>query len=513
MVSILHSALLYCLEGQIVQVEADVSDGMPGMELVGRLAREVTEARERVRNAIKNSGFELPVRKITLNLSPANIPKVGTGFDLAMAICILQATGVVRPDRTKDAIFLGELTLSGMTNPIHGILPLVLCAKRAGFSTCYVCAQNAEEAALAEGMTVYGVQDLAGLVSHLNGRSGLHPAGRCATLQEQGAGYEQDLKNVHGQSLAKRGLEIAVAGSHNILMSGPPGAGKSMLSGCIPSILPPLTLEECLEVTSIYSVAGKLPKGSPLITKRPFVSPHHTVTDIALTGGGFHPRAGLVTLAHKGVLFLDEMPEFNRSVLENLRQPLEDQKIMIARNGGSFSYPADFMLVGAMNPCPCGAYPDKSKCSCTTTQRRRYMGRLSKPLLDRMDLCIHVQGLNYRELSDSGQEEDSKTVRSRVVAARRIQEARFGKTKCNARMKPDEITRFCALDEKCNALMESAFERLSFSARGYHRILKVARTIADLAGEERIREEHLAEALMFYRTDPEEAIDAERRPG
>ncbi len=503
MVSVVHSAGLHCLNGYIVQVEADISDGMPGMELVGFLGSEVKEARERVRMAIRNSGIALPLRRITLNLSPANIRKYGTGFDLPMAVAILQSMGCIKEDRIADSVFFGELNLSGMLCGINGILPLVLCAKMAGFRKCYVPKENAHEAALVNGMEVYPADSLCTLVRHLNDEE---PIAKMPDIsfdfeRDTYTDREHDLKYVQGQPFARRGLEIAAAGLHNMIMIGEPGAGKSMLSKCLASILPPLTMEERLEVSSIYSVAGKLKDDQMLIGKRPFINPHHTVTDVALIGGGQNIRAGLAALAHKGVLFLDEMPEFKREALECLRQPLEDGEIRISRNQGSYTYPADFMLVGAMNPCPCGAYPDRMRCSCTEAQRRRYLDRLSKPLLDRIDLCIEVRNLQYEELSTEIKQEDSKTVRKRVEMAHKIQLERFHRPLFNARMSREEIEKYCVLSGAGSKLMEEAYSKYRLSARGYYRILKVARTIADLGGSERIREEDLIEALHFRYTD------------
>lgn len=501
MVKYVHSVGLRCLEGYIVRVEADISEGMPGMELVGYLGSEVKEARERVRMAIKNSGFSFPLRRITLNLSPADIRKSGTGFDLPMAVCILQALGIVEGANTEDAVFLGELNLSGNLGAIRGVLPLVLQASKAGFRKCFVPKENAAEAALVTQMEVYPVTTLQELVSHLQGEGVIERMIKNAgDFYAKEVRYECDLKYVQGQPFARRGLEIAAAGLHNIIMVGEPGAGKSMLSKCLPSILPPLTLEESLEVSSIYSVAGRFPKDGMLMRERPFVAPHHTVTDVALTGGGLYPKAGLVALAHKGVLFLDEMPEFTRSSLEILRQPLEDRRIMVSRNGGNFTFPADFMLVGAMNPCPCGAYPDRSRCSCTTAQRKRYLERLSRPLMDRIDLCIEVKNLRYEELTSAAPMEDSATVRARVHEAQKIQFARFGGARFNAQMSRAQIEAFCALDREGTELMEQAFENYRLSARSYHRVLKVARTIADLDHQRNIKTIHLIEALRFRNT-------------
>ncbi|MCR5267403.1 MAG: YifB family Mg chelatase-like AAA ATPase [Lachnospiraceae bacterium] len=503
MVSVVHSAGLHCLNGYIVQVEADISDGMPGMELVGFLGSEVKEARERVRMAIRNSEIAMPLRRITLNLSPAGIRKFGTGFDLPMAVAILKSMGAIPESSTEKSVFFGELNLAGSLSAINGVLPLVLCCAKAGFEKCYVPADNAAEASAVNGMEVYPVDDLAQLIRHLRGDDPIEnrTSGNAGNTEADRDRYEHDLKYIQGQPFARRGLEIAAAGLHNIIMIGEPGAGKSMLSKCLPSILPPMTTEECMEVSSIYSVAGKLPKDHCLLTERPFVHPHHTVTDVALIGGGQYPTAGLAAQAHKGVLFLDEMPEFKREALECLRQPIEDREIRIARNTGNFCYPADFMLVGAMNPCPCGAYPDRTRCSCTDTQRRRYLDRLSKPLLDRIDLCIEVRNLQYEELVGERKQEDSKTVRKRVEYARRRQLERFCSPMFNARMNREQIERYCALKPEGEKIMEQAFTKYHLSARGYYRILKVARTIADLAGVDQILSEHLMEALHFRYTD------------
>ena len=425
-----------------------------------------------------------------------------------MAACILQAIGAIPQGKTEDAVFFGELNLSGDLGPIRGILPLVLHAKKAGFCKCYVPHENAAEAALIREMEVYPVSTLQELTKHLNGQCSLERYVKQDFEHAKAeAVYEYDLKYVQGQPFARRGLEIAAAGLHNIIMIGEPGAGKSMLSKCLPSILPPLTTEEQLEVSTIYSVAGKFPKGGTLIRERPFVSPHHTVTDVALTGGGISPKAGLLALAHKGVLFLDEMPEFKRTALESLRQPMEDRKILISRNGGSYMFPADFMLVGAMNPCPCGAYPDRSRCSCTTAQRRHYLERLSKPLMDRIDICIEVKNLRYAELTGDGPTEDSKTVRKRVEEAKRVQFARFAAPRFNSQMSREQIETFCGLDAEGMRFMEQAYEKYRLSARSYHRVLKVARTIADLDHRKDIATIHLIEALRFRYTDLLEGKD------
>lgn len=502
MVSVVNSAGLNCLEGYIVQVEADLSDGLPGMELVGYLGSEVKEARERVRMALRNSGFIIPLRRITVNLSPANIRKSGTGFDLAMAVSILQSMGIINERSTKGAVFFGELNLSGELCGINGVLPLVLCAQKAGFTKCFLPLNNVSEGAFIENMEIYGSDTLLGVIRHLCGLKCLKKVERNTEyssgylLTEE---YENDLKYVQGQALAKRGLEIAAAGLHNVLLVGPPGAGKSMLSKCIPSILPPLSEEECLEVSSIYSVAGKLPDNASLITKRPFVSPHHTITDIALSGGGLHPRAGLIALAHKGVLFLDEMPEFKRSSLEMLRQPLEDKKIYIARNGGSFSYPADFMLVGAMNPCPCGNYPDMNKCHCSDVMRERYLSKISGPLLDRIDICIRADKIVPDNLLNRKEEESASAVRERVIAAAAVQRERFKglNISFNSRMNNSQTEEFCRLGKKEASLLSDYAVKNEISARSYYRILKLSRTIADLAGAENITEEHILEAFRL----------------
>lgn len=516
------SCVLSCgingIDSYIVRAETDISEGMPMFELVGYLGSEVREARERVRTALKNAGHQMPVKRVTVNLSPANIRKQGTGFDLPVAVSILTAMQELTQESVADTVFAGELLLSGKVSGIRGILPIVLAAKGAGCRRCIVPKDNAAEGAVVDGIEIVGVEGLSQLTEYLKGVCEIESerfSGKTLLASQSGSGC--DLKDVQGQHFVKRGLEITAAGLHNAIMLGPPGAGKTMLAKCIPTILPPLSLEECLEVSAIYSVAGRLGKGHNLITKRPFISPHHTVTDKALAGGGAVPHPGSISLAHRGVLFLDEMPEFSKNALEILRQPMEDKVIHVARNYGSVTYPADFMLIGAMNPCPCGSYPDLDKCTCTESMRKLYQNKISKPLLDRMDVCMEVSKLKYGELVKSKEEETSAAVRKRVIKAQQIQMERFQtdnekgsfgsdkndspdpkkKILFNSQMGIREIEKYCKLTQAGKKLMKEAFTKFDLSARAYHRILRTARTIADLDNAVQINEYHLAEAIHF----------------
>ena len=491
---------IHGVDGFCVRVEADISDGMPVFDLVGYLSGEVREARERVRTALRNSGYSFPVKRVTLNLSPGNVRKHGTGYDLPMAVAILAAMGEVKSERLEESIILGELMLDGSVSMINGVLPMVIKARSMGIRRCIVPVANAAEGAMADDMNIIGVSDLREAVAYLNGEKDIKPYDvREATENNINESSEYDLKFVKGQKMAKRGLEIAACGMHNFLMVGAPGAGKSMLAKCIPTILPPMTKEEALEVMSIYSVAGLLSKGSGMPVARPFVSPHHTVTDIAMTGGGTYPRPGNISLAHRGVLFLDEMAEFSRYTLEVLRQPLEDRSITVTRSQGTYVYPADFMLVGAMNPCPCGAYPDLRKCKCTEASRKKYLSRLSRPLLDRMDICVDVERLDYTQMLGDEEAESSDEVRKRVIRVQAIQRERFGGSGIhfNSQMGSEDIAKYCVMDKEEKEWLGDAMAKLDISARSYSRVLKVARTIADIDGSVKINRLHLKEALML----------------
>lgn len=496
--STIISAAIDGLGVELVRVEADVSNGLPVFHMVGYLSSEVKEAGERVRTAIRNSGFDYPAKRTVINLSPATLRKRGASFNLPIAAAILASLGQISSTAPEGCLIIGELGLDGRIRKVPGILPIVMEAKEAGISRCIVPEENTAEAALVKDMKVIGAGDLGEVVSILRGQ---YTPEMVAAGEEPG-GCEEDLPDfadIRGQENVKRAAEIAVAGGHNLLMIGPPGSGKSMTAKCIAGILPPPDMEESLEITKIYSVLGMLDENSPLIRKRPFREVHHTATRAAMVGGGMIPRPGEISLAHGGVLFLDELPEFRKSVLEVLREPLEERSIQISRTYGNYRFPADFILVAAMNPCPCGCYPDMKKCTCTPAQIHMYLSRISRPFLDRIDLCVEAPRVKYEYLADERKGESSAVIRKRVRWAREIQRERYKNTKIttNAMLSGKELKNYCRLGEKEHALMEQAFTVMELTARTYHRIIKTARTIADLEGEERIRESHLKEALGY----------------
>lgn len=500
MYSKVNAMALFGMEGVRICVECDSSSGLPEMSMVGFLGAEVREAKDRVRTALKNTGFALPPRHVTVNLSPADIRKEGTSFDLAVASALLLSAELIDLGRLpEEAVFIGELGLNGSLIPVSGILTMVAAARDAGFRCCIVPAGNAAEGSLIEGIEVIGLKDLTELALLAAGRLPALPCLIRERLKEAAGSDEVDFSEVNGQTFMRRAAEVAAAGMHNLLFVGTPGSGKTMIARRIPTIMPSISLEEALEVSKVYSVCGLLSEEHPLVLRRPFRSPHHTVSPYALVGGGAKPKPGEISLADHGVLFLDELPEFQKAALEALRQPLEDREVHIARVQGSYRFPADVMLVAAMNPCRCGYYPDRNRCHCSEAEVSAYLKRVSRPLLDRIDLCVEAPALQYKDLVRRKENEDSASIRKRVECARARQAERFAGSgiRFNSRMSGRDVRTFCPLDEEKERYMKRIFERKGLSARAYHRILKVARTIADLADRENISLEDIAEAAGY----------------